>query len=86
MRATTEITLNTRIHVPSPFYNRGGNDGGTYHNYGRLEADCLHHVSSAVYAMAEAENNKVVALGHIRTARKLLDRLEEMAQRFPDAE
>ena len=68
---------NSELHIPSPFFNRGPGGNENPFNYGRMEYDILHHVSSAVHAFA-AELDWDLAFGHINAARRRLDALEAL--------
>lgn len=77
------LTLSTKVlfpyHTPSVFYNRDENVGGDYLNFGRLECDLLNHCSAAVFNLGSQSGSEEGVRLNIRSARRLLDRLEEIS-------
>lgn len=80
------ITLSTKVlfpyHTPSVFYNRDENAGGDYINFGRLECDLLNHCSAAVFNLGSQSGSEEGVHSNIRSARRLLDRLEELSNQI----
>ena len=70
------FNIEPRLHVPSPFFNLGESGGEDYLNYGRLEAELLHNVSAAVFALASANGDRSLARSHVQAARRLLTKLK----------